>query len=216
MIKFLRTTLFFSILTFASYSYGYANNPEDAKTFVQSTSARVESLLKQRKPSKETENKLNAIFLEVADVDWIGKFVIGKYWQSLDERQKIDYLQNYKKYLLASYVPLFKNYNGQKVAIRGIKKLSDDQYVVVTEIKSADANYDDYDRPNPDSDQQGQSYKVEYRIKYDGGNFKMRDIVAEGVSMLATQRSEFASILNNSGYNALIEKLAEKGNRSSS
>ncbi len=214
MIKFIKTALFFTILTFASYSYGYANNPEDARSFVQSTSGRVENLLKQSRSPNETENKLNAIFSDVADIDWIGKFVLGKYWQSLNEQQKVQYLQDYKKYLLASYVPLFRNYNGQRVDIRNIKKLSADQYLVTTEIKSGDDFSSEFSTPGRQNqpEQQGQSYKVEYRIKYDNGSFKMRDIIAEGVSMIATQRSEFASILNNEGYDALINKLREKSN----
>jgi phospholipid transport system substrate-binding protein len=184
------------MLTFASSSYGYANNSQGAKDFVNSTASRVEGLLKQPIADSDKETKLRAIFADVADIDWIGKFVLGKYWQNLNDQQKVRYLQQYRKYLFASYVPLFRDYNGQKFDIRGSKDLNVDQYLVSTEIKPVDEN--------------SSPYKVEYRLKYDSGSFKMRDIIAEGVSMISTQRSEFASIMNNGGFESLIKKLQEK------
>ncbi|MCE2992368.1 MAG: ABC transporter substrate-binding protein [Candidatus Jidaibacter sp.] len=196
MFRYIQTCLFFAMLTFASSSYGYANNSQGAKDFVNSTASRVEGLLKQPIADSDKETKLRAIFADVADIDWIGKFVLGKYWQNLNDQQKVRYLQQYRKYLFASYVPLFRDYNGQKFDIRGSKDLNVDQYLVSTEIKPVDEN--------------SSPYKVEYRLKYDSGSFKMRDIIAEGVSMISTQRSEFASIMNNGGFESLIKKLQEK------
>ncbi len=158
MFRYIQTCLFFAMLTFASSSYGYANNSQGAKDFVNSTASRVEGLLKQPIADSDKETKLRAIFADVADIDWIGKFVLGKYWQNLNDQQKVRYLQQYRKYLFASYVPLFRDYNGQKFDIRGSKDLNVDQYLVSTEIKPVDEN--------------SSPYKVEYRLKYDSGSFK--------------------------------------------
>lgn len=196
MLKCIKTAIFVAVLTFASYSHGYANNPEGARNFVDSTANRVETLLKQKNGNGATEKQLNAIFADVADIEWIGKFVLGKHWQSLDSNQKVRYLQQYKQYLFASYVPLFRDYNGQKFDIRGAKSLGTDQFLVSTEIRPSE----------PDSS----STRVEYRLKFTNGTFKMRDIIAEDVSMIATQRSEFTSIMNEGGFEALMNKLRDK------
>lgn len=196
MLKCIKTALFVAVLTVASYSHGYANNPDNAKEFVNTTASRVETLLKQQKADASIEKQLNALFADVADIEWIGKFVLGKNWQSLSSEQKVRYLQQYKQYLFASYVPLFRDYNGQKFDIRGSKILSEDQYLVSTDIRPSDEN------SNPT--------RVEYRLKYSNGSFKMRDIIAEGVSMIATQRSEFTSIMNEGGFEALMAKLRDK------
>ncbi len=200
MLKFFKTALFVAILTVASYSHGYANSADGARDFVNSTAGRVEVLLKQHNSNVSTENQLNAIFADVADIEWIGKFVLGKGWQTLNGDQKIQYLQQYKRFLFSSYVPLFRDYNGQKFDIKGSKNLSEDQYLVSTSI-----------RPTDDS---ASPVKVEYRLKYVNGSFKMRDIIAEGISMIATQRSEFSSIMNEGGYEALMAKLRDKSSAS--
>lgn len=179
----------------ASYNIAFVAESADAQRFVQSTSDRVMAVLDSGYSSGDREAKLNSIFVDVMDIDWIGKFVLGKYWNTLSDSDRVLYLKTYRKFLISSYVPLFKNYNGQKMNVINIKESGKDQFVVVTEIKNPD-------NPSP--------YKVEYRIRDNGGAFKVRDIIAEGISMLATQRSEFASIINSSGFNSLIERLQSK------
>lgn len=196
MLKLVKAAVFSILLVCANNSYAYADNNTDARSFVSSTSDRVISSIKAGGSESSKEQKLNQIFVEVMDIDWIGKFVLGKYWNKLDDAQKTKYLEHYRNYLIASYVPLFKDYNGQKIDIRDIKTIKQSQYLVVTDIEPSETN--------------GSSYRVEYRVHYDNGTFKVRDIIAEGISMITTQRSEFSSILNNSGFNSLIQKLKEK------
>ncbi|MCE2992972.1 MAG: phospholipid-binding protein MlaC [Alphaproteobacteria bacterium] len=184
-----------AFFVFASYNIAFVAESADAEKFVKSTSDRVMYVLNSGYASGEREAKLNSIFMEIMDIDWIGKFVLGKYWNTLSDSDRVIYLKTYRKFLVSSYVPMFKNYNGQRMNVINIKDSGKDQFVVVTEINNPD-------NPAP--------YRIEYRIRDNGGAFKVRDIIAEGVSMLATQRSEFSSIINSSGFNSLIERLKSK------
>lgn len=192
---FSKALLLSIIFVFSSYNLALVAESADAEKFMLSTSNRVVSLLDSHTSSEAKEQQLRSVFSEVMDIDWIGKFVLGKYWNTLSDTQKISYLQSYRKFLLSSYVPLFKDYNGQKFVIKNIKEAGKDQFIVVTEIQST---------------QSAAAYKVEYRLKANSGAFKVRDIIAEGISMLATQRADFSSIITNSGFDALIEKLHNK------
>lgn len=98
--------------------------------------------------------------------------------------------------------PKFKKYNGQKIEIKNIKPTGDDQYIVQTDLN--------LDGPN------SAPYNVDYRIKYVSGKFKIRDIIAEGVSMMTTQRSDFSSIVSSSGIEALRQELIKKSESSGS
>ena len=91
--------------------------------------------------------------------------------------------------------PVFKKYNGQKVLIKNINPVGNDQYVVTTEIQSDNSNV---------------PYKVEYRVKRTDGQYKVRDIIAEGVSMINTQRSDFGGIVAERGISALNQDLLAK------
>jgi phospholipid transport system substrate-binding protein len=61
---------------------------------------------------------------------------------------------------------------------------------------------------------QGEPYRVSWRVRESDGSFKILDIVAEGVSMAITLRSEYGTVLKNNGgqlpplTDALREKVA--------
>lgn len=188
-------TLIAALFSFHGTALAFANSVDGANQFVNEVSNKVMSIAGSEKTDNEKEKVLNSIFLETIDVDWIGKFALGKYWNELNDEQKINYLKTYRSYLSSSYVPLFKKYNGQKISIKEVKNLGNDTFVAVTEINQSDNKA---------------SVKVEYRLKYSGSAFKVRDIIAEGVSLLNTQRSDFASIVNQGGFEALIKKLNDK------
>lgn len=194
-------TLLVSLIIGLLPQFAMANSDEEAKSFIQDTSSQVISVLESSSSSSEKEAKLTSLFVNVMDIDWIGKFSLGKYWTKLSDEEKINYLKVYRKYLISSYVPLFKKYNKQKLIIKSIKPLVNDQYTLITQIKN---------------ENDGQSYNVEYRLKYSNDRFKVRDIIAEGVSLLSTQRSEFASIMGQGDINILNEKLMEKNIRKDS
>lgn len=163
------------------------------ESFILNTSAKVISLLSSKLPSREKHDGLCNIFLEVMDVEWIGKFVLGHYWQPLSTEEKRAYLTAYKKYLSNTYVSKLKEFNDQKVIIKNVKKLDDGQYIMSTEIQAPDNNM-----------------KVEYRIKETNAGYKIRDIIAEGISLLNTERTEFSTTLNNKDIYALNDLLQAK------
>ena len=58
------------------------------------------------------------------------------------------------------------------------------------------------------------SVKVDYKIREnEDGKYQIYDVIAEGVSIITTQRSEFASILSRGGLSDLIVKLQERNKK---
>ena len=185
----------FVVLMITSGTAIAEESTENVNKFINGTSERVISVIESKASDSTKESNLTSIFSDVMDVDWIAKFVLGRYWSSLDEQQKINYLKTYRKYLISSYVPLFRKYNDQKLVLKDVKSIGNDQYIAITEIQS---------------NQNAQPYNVEYRLKHIDNHFKIHDIIAEGVSLLTTQRSEFAAVMNQGGIDALNNQLNEK------
>ncbi len=54
--------------------------------------------------------------------------------------------------------------------------------------------------------------KIDWRLVSDNGTYKINDVIVEGVSMLVTQRSEFASIVQRNGgqVRGLLAMMREK------
>lgn len=187
---------FFTFIAFLLAANGAMASGENARDFVQGIGDKVIAVVTDTKltdPEKETE--LTSLFVTSVDVDWIGKFVVGRFWRESSHDQQAKYMELYKKFLISSYVSKFRKYTDQKMTISKFSAEVEGDYLVETSI----------------IDQDGKAYKIDYKIRtVANGTLGIYDIIAEGVSMITTQRSDFASILSRDGMDALIAKLAEK------
>ena len=59
-----------------------------ADKFVKDTSKSVMEVLKSKSSGAEKQKKLTEIFHQTMDIEWIAKFVVGKYWKNMSERSE--------------------------------------------------------------------------------------------------------------------------------
>lgn len=164
--------------------------------FVESLSSDVIKITANDKLSfSQKEIDLTNIFKSRVDTDWMGKFALGRNWRSIKEDQQKEYLSAYQSYLINTYVPKFKAYKNQQVIIVGTTPLKrDGESLVETKVSSAG---------EPD-------ISLTYRVRKDDACFVIRDIVAEGVSLINTQRQDFSSTYRNKGFDKLVALLKSK------
>ena len=55
-----------------------------------------------------------------------------------------------------------------------------------------------------------QPIAVDWRVRSLDGRYSIIDIVAEGISMVVTQRSEVASVVSQKGMDGLIQSMRER------
>ena len=62
---------------------------------------------------------------------------------------------------------------------------------------------------------EGAPARIEWRVRGRPGNYKIIDVVVEGISMAITQRSEFASVIQRGGgaFGSLLTQLRKRTNR---
>lgn len=194
------TTIFaLAIFLFAAGATAQAEskiNCTGPKEFVDSMDDLVISTILDKSTDEATKTKILAkFFRDYVNIEWIGKFVMGRNWRGLEETQQKQYLLAYEDYLIATYVPIFKDYNGEKMEFISSTPLKrENEFLVSTKIVS---------EGSPD-------INAKYRVKKKDGCFKVYDIVAEGVSMLNTQRQDFSSIYSRKGYDELMRILRSK------
>lgn len=145
------------------------------------------------KPQKQA--KLEKIFADNVDIAWVAKFVMGRYWRSATDAQKTRYVAEYKKFLLKHYTSRFSDYSSGSFTITGSKPgEGDGETTVSMQMQSGDKG--------------AEPVLVDYRLRKDGSGYRIFDVIVEGVSMITTQRAEFASVLGQDGIDALIGKLS--------
>lgn len=147
---------------------------------------------------RQKQAKLDKLFSDNVDFPWVGRFVMGRYWREATDAQKKRYLKEYQKFLILHYTSRFTEYTSGDFKVTGSEDDGDGEFTVSMQIK-----------PGDQSDN-GQPILVDYRVRHEGGGFKIFDVIVEGVSMITTQRSEFASVIDKGGIDYLIGQLAAK------
>lgn len=171
-----------------------AANPEAAKAFVDGFASKVLAIVSNESASRaEKQEKIEALFSDKVDMDYIAKFVLGPSWRTATPAQQKEYVGAYKPFILKNYSGRLTKYSGQTYTLKGARSEGDTAYVTML-----------INDPN------GQNITLDYRLRDAGGAFKITDITVEGVSLLNTQRSEFKSVVNSKGIDGLIEALKKQ------
>lgn len=185
-VSLVAASLFFAAPAFAGDVAG-------AKAFVDNVAKQALTIV-QSKDSKEVQkNKLLDVVDANVDIDFVAKFVLGKHWRTATEAQRQAYLEAYRPFLKTSYVSRLTRYTGQTYTL-GTARGEEGSYVV----------------PMTLNDPNGQNVSMIYRVVDAGKDYRISDIVVEGVSLLSTQRSEFNSIASSKGIDYLIDALKKK------
>ncbi|MBO6562021.1 MAG: ABC transporter substrate-binding protein [Nisaea sp.] len=130
------------------------------------------------------------------DMAWIGQFVLGKHWRRASPDQRETYLKLFEESVVFTYTNQFDEYSGQTFEVTGNTEA--DRF---TMVKSKIV-----DPANPES-----SVLVDWRLIEDNGNFKIVDVVIEGISMGITQRNEYSAVIDSNGgkIDSLLVKMEE-------
>ncbi len=137
------------------------------------------------------EARFRSLLSEGFDLAFIGRFVLGRYWRQATPEQRSDYLALFGEYVLKTYSARLGGYAGESMTILSERPAGTKDVVVSTRIL----------RPS------GPPIEAAWRVRRIGGRYRIIDIMVEGVSMVVTQRSEFAAVVQRHGLQGLIEVL---------
>lgn len=168
---------------------------DQAQKFVTDLGDRVISILSSTQSNGQKEETLKTIFRNAVDTNWMGRFVLGRYYRTIKPEQQERYLNLYEEFLIQMYIPRFQEFAGQELQINQVHDAGKGEYFVYTEIVPK--------KSEP-------PVRVDYRIRKNGDSFKIVDIVGEGISLITTQRSDFGGLISRKGSDYFIDKLEQR------
>ncbi len=128
------------------------------------------------------------------DLPKIARIVVGKEWEKLNGTQQQQLVDVFSRLSIASYAHNFKDYSGESFTFDNEEETTRGGLVIHTHLTIPD------DKP----------VKFDYMLKEKGDSWRIINIIANGVSDLALKRSEYTTILQREGFDALIAKINEK------
>jgi phospholipid transport system substrate-binding protein len=193
MKKFLFFTFFLLIFS-TNIGKVYSIEPD---IFVQSTVNRASQALNDKNSREEKIEKLKEIATDSVDIKGIAFYTLGSYRKTISSEQLKEYHILFEEYFLKSFSSRLAEYSNPEIDVISKKKLNEN-YTIVSSILVAT--------------EQRPEVKVDWRIyTKNPENLLIRDLIIEGLSLVRTQKEEFASIIqsNDGDINALFATLKE-------
>lgn len=172
-------------------------DPKKAEAFMRENGAQVIELLTNKSISdQERAVRFQKMLEDCFDVKAVGKFVLGRYWKQASEQEKQQFLTLFKATTVASYATRFKDYTSEKFEITGSRLEADGGVTVLSRIVRS----------------KGPEISIDWKIFEKKGEMRIYDVILEGISMGITQRSEYASVIQQGGgsLQALNKALEKK------
>jgi phospholipid transport system substrate-binding protein len=136
------------------------------------------------------------LFSENFDLQSIGRFVLGRYWREATPDEQQEFHRLFTDYITMAYSNRLSEYGGAQLKVTGTRPEPDGAIVASQLI-------------NPHG---GQPVTIEWRMTGYDDTYKVSDVIINGISMAATQRQEFAAVIQRAGgrVEGLLAALRDK------
>ena len=191
--KKILTFLAFIIISFSNLTKAYSI---EADVFVQSTVNRATKTLGGNLTKEERIEELKKIARDSVDIRGIGFYSLGAHRKNLSDNQLKRYEKIFTEYFLKSFSSRLAEYSNPEIEVNSKKKINENYTIVTSTLVSTNS------RPE---------VKIEWRVyTKNPDNPLIRDLIIEGLSLVKTQRAEFASIIssNDGNIEALLKNLS--------
>ncbi len=139
-------------------------------------------------------DRLEPVIKASFDLPFISRTVMGRYWETLNQEQRSKFIDTFSELSIATYAGNFDSYSGERFKTISEKEVSGGRILVQTRLIKSDGGEIPLDY-------------ILHRIDY---QWRIINVIAEGVSDLALKRAEYSAFIKNKGFDALLMKLNEK------
>ena len=159
-------------------------NSQKAQNWVNDKGRQLLETFNEQDMTKKYKT-LDEMFLNDVDLEYIGKFVIGKYWRKMTPNEQTQYLDIFKKYVLRVYKTFPLNFNN-KINFKVTASECDKKFCNVTTAINIG---------NETQNQQAQNILVTFRLMENEKKLQLVDLKLAESSLLLSYRNKFYSML---------------------
>lgn len=159
----------------------------------------IEMLADPALTERERTSEFRRILVAAFDLPTIARFVLGRHWRRATTEERHEFQSLLEDYIVATYAARLGRYRGETLAVGEARGEREGDILVASEIIP----------------REGLPVRVDWRVRGEPGSYKIIDVVVEGISMVITQRSAFASVIQRSGgrVSGLLSELRKKTGR---
>ena len=144
---------------------------------------------------QQRRDKILSVVNQYFDFEEMAKRALGRPWKAQPPEKRQEFAQLFKQLLYNTYINRIEHYTGSNEQIfYDYQRVQGDLALVKTHILY----------------QGSSNVSIDYRLQLEGGEWKVYDVVVEGMSFVENYRGQFASILANESFDSLLSRLRQK------
>ncbi len=177
-------------------AHGAVQSPQ---SLVKETSEKMLAKLKEERQLLEQEpgriyELVDQILLPHFDFEYMSQLVLGKYWRRASPEQRAAFTEEFRTLLVRTYAKSLNEYTDQQINFLPFREVGRGDVTVRTEVE----------QPG------GFPIPIDYRLHQKEGEWKVFDIIIDGVSLVTNYRSNFVREIRKGGIDALVAKLRQR------
>lgn len=128
------------------------------------------------------------------DLGYMARLSVARFWNSFSAEQRKSFEDAFRHLSVMGYAARFRDTAGNSFRIDEVRAVPGDRVEVATRLMSP-----------PDA-----PISLNYVLHRDKGGWRIVNILAEGVSDLALQRSQYQQVMQSRGFDGLLAHLGDK------
>lgn len=151
--------------------------------------------LKQPARADERRQLLEKAVGDRFDYEEMSKRALSAPWTQLNDSERQEFVRLFRTLLTSSYADKVESYSGDGVQYLN-ERIEKDFAEVRTKVASGKT-----------------AIPLDYRLLNKAGDWRVYDVVVDGVSLVNNYRGQFAKIIRSSSYADLVEQLRQKSEK---
>lgn len=190
--------LFSYVLLVFGVNQAQAAPPADPMKTMQAITTSVQNEIKQNRARIEQDPKaiyavVNQVVLPHVDFVEMAIWLAGKSaWNKASAADQVAFIKEFKVLVVRTYATSLNKYNDETIEFLPIQTSASSTRVQIAS-KIHRANKEDL--------------RVDYRLIFDSGTWKLYDVIIEGVSILKGFQAQFSEHIRNNGLNAVTQEI---------
>ena len=138
--------------------------------------------------------RLAPVVTSTYDLPFIAKTVVGRYWKKFTTEQQLEFVETFTRMSIATHADRFDGYSGERFKTISEDPLRRGRLVVKTVlIKSS-----------------GEQVQLDYILHQSSDQWRVINVVAQGVSDLSLKRADYTSYLKKKSFDDFLGKINQK------
>ena len=138
--------------------------------------------------------EIRQIVREMFDFDEISRRTLSRHWQTLQRKEQAEFVTLFRDLLERAYLTQMEAAGGDKITFLSEAMEAGGSAIVRSKVTT----------------RQGAEIPLDYRMHVRDGSWRIYDVVVQGLSFIASYRTQFDRVIRAESYSSLRERLQKK------